>query len=210
MPNWCFNCERIIGPRSEIVPFLEKLREWTRRNYRKNDFGHGWLGNIVLGAGFKVDGENGLYCRGVLVDAPELCDEDEETLWISFSSQTAWCPVRKMWEEVLKRHAPNCKYIFCSGEPGMGYYAKNDRDGSFFPEDFFVDCCVEHPDLAPKGIEEIAGDMDETTVRKFLQGFLHTDSEDTDALVEQFHGMGDNGMFGEGNFIRIHHYEIVD
>lgn len=77
MPNWCSNEERIIGPKNEIVPLFQNIRKWTSKNYRENGFGNLWLGNIVLGAGFEVDGnsENCLRCRGALSREPELYDE---------------------------------------------------------------------------------------------------------------------------------------
>ena len=85
MPNWCCNEERITGPREEILPLHKKLLEWTSRNYMENGFGHLWLGNIVLGAGFKVDGngKNYLHCRGALLEEPMLYD-DEAPLHLLF------------------------------------------------------------------------------------------------------------------------------
>ena len=122
--------------------FIEvPIRKWTSKNYRENRFGNLWLGNIVFGAGFEVDGdgENHLRCRGALSCAPELYDGEEDGSYISFTSKTAWIPMRDMWEKILARHALNCKYLFRSEECGMGYYATNDRDGGFFPEDFLAD-----------------------------------------------------------------------
>ena len=138
MPNWCSSEERIFGPRKEIVPLFQNIRKWTSKKYRENGFGNLWLGSIVLGAGFEVDGdgENHLRCRAALSSDPELYDGEEEGSYISFTSVTAWIPMRDMWEKILARHASNCKYLFRSEECGMGYYATNDRDGGFFPEDF--------------------------------------------------------------------------
>ena len=210
MPNWCFNDERIAGPRDEILPFFEKLESWISSNRMENSFGDTWLGNIVLGAGFKVDGDDGLYCRGSIIGGLELCNTEEDTMWISFSSETAWYPMVEMWNAILERHAPSCSYIFRSEEPGMGCYITNGADGSFFSEDYLVDCCIDNPILAPKGIEAIEGASDEADVRSFLQKFFHTYGKDTDALVKRFNEVCDDGYLGDGNFIQIHRYELVD
>ena len=212
MPNWCSNEERIFGPRKEIVPLFQNIRKWTSKKYRENGFGNLWLGNIVLGAGFEVDGdgENHLRCRGALSSDPELYDGEKEGSYISFTSETAWIPMRNMWEKILARHAPNCKYLFRSEECGMGYYATNDRDGGFFPEDFLVDCCIANPFLAPDGIDKIERTAYEDEVLGFLQKFLKTESTDTDALAGKLNQMSDDGVFGEGNFIHIHRYQLDD
>ena len=196
-------------PRNEIVPLFQSIRKWTSKNYRENGFGNLWLGNIVLGAGFEVDGnsENCLRCRGALSREPELYDDEEGASYISFASETAWDPVNAMWEKVLACHAPNCKYLFRSEECGMGYYATNDREGRFFPEDFLVDCCIANPALAPDGIDEMERAAYEDDVLDFLQKFLETDSTDTDALAEKFNKMSDDEAFGEDNFIHIHRYQ---
>ena len=118
--------------------------------------------------------------------------------------------MRNMWEKILARHAPNCKYLFRSEECGMGYYATNDRDGGFFPEDFLVDCCIANPFLAPDGMDKIERAAYEDEVLGFLQKFLKTESSDTDALAEKLNQMSDDGVFGEGNFIHIHRYQVDD
>ncbi|GEM_PF-4480410 len=92
----------------------------------------------------------------------------------------------------------------------MGYYATNEREGRFFPEDFLVDCCIANPSLAPDGIDEMERAAYEDDVLDFLQEFLKSDSTDTDALAEKFNKMSDDGAFGEGNFIHIHRYQLDD
>ncbi len=144
------------------------------------------------------------------MDDPEISDEEDEKIWISFSSETAWGPTVELWETVLGRHAPNCIYVYCSEEPGMGYYYKNDVEGNFFPEDYLVDCCIENSEMAPKNIENMIGPVSEADLRRFLQEFFHTNSKDTDLMVKKFNEMSYNGEFGDKNFIRVHKYEISD
>lgn len=209
MPNWCCNEERITGSREEILPLHKKLLEWTSRNYMENGFGHLWLGNIVLGAGFKVDGngKNYLRCKGALLEEPMLYD-DEETPCISFSSETAWAPLDVTWQRILERHASSCRYIFRAEECGMGYYATNDRDGTFFPEDFLIDCYMEEPCKVPKELLDATGYETEAWMREFLQKLLKLQSNDTDGLVKRFNHLSKNGAFGK-NTIKIHRIERV-
>lgn len=64
MPDWCDTRMTIEGPKDQVENIRKMILQWTSKNYAKNDFGHGWLGNIVLGAGFSYKGKNGLSCRG--------------------------------------------------------------------------------------------------------------------------------------------------
>lgn len=208
MPNWCLNEERIVGSRKEVISFFHKLAAWTSKTYVENGCGCLWLGNILLGAGFEMDNELRLKCRGSFVDEPRLHDDGEEVIHISFTSMTVWRPMNEIWDMVLKLHAPNCKHIFRSVESGMGYFVTNDGDGCFFPEDFFVDCYMDDPASIPKQLRNIKGTTCEDDMLFILQSFLHTDSKDVGKLVDRFNQMADEGAFGERNFIRIYRFQL--
>ena len=73
---------------------------------------------------------------------------------------------------------------------------------------FLVDYCIANPFLVPDGMDKIEREAYEDEVLGFLQKFLKTESSDTDALAEKLNQMSDNGVFGEGNFIHIHRYQL--
>ena len=146
MPNWAYNNEIIYGPKAEIDGLYKKLINWTSINQEENGFGLKWIGNIVIGAGFKVpDGVDpcksfsdldNLQCKGSILNDFEVTDCDNGFAKISFDSETAWSDFRETWDLILEKHAPNCKYYFLSVEAGMDLFYKRDCDEhEFFPVD---------------------------------------------------------------------------
>lgn len=50
MPNWCYTKYRFQGVNEELLILKDKLEKWTNRNdFKKNAFGSGWLGNVLIG-----------------------------------------------------------------------------------------------------------------------------------------------------------------
>lgn len=129
MPNWCYNDITIIGPTEEDAQkFYKNLEEWTSKNYKDNDFGLHWLGNIVGNSGLD-DPVNGKYeCRGSI--AYMDCDSDE----ISIQTETAWGPMNDMWTALIERDMPDGEFYYMAEEPGMGVYCTNrsELDGKYY------------------------------------------------------------------------------
>lgn len=80
MPNWCDTQMTIEGPKDQVENIRKLILKWTSKNYTKNDFGHGWLGNVVLGAGFSYGGENGLSCRGSITEIGEVEEKNQDCI----------------------------------------------------------------------------------------------------------------------------------
>ena len=210
MPNWCYNSEKIAGPKTEIMPLYKKLNEWTSENFCDNGFGFSWLGNIVGFAGLKrsdEDTENGYRCRGSVIDGFDIEEEDEEAI-ISFSSETAWAPMPGMWYALLRKYAPHCHYYYSSEEHGMCLYLSNDVGHRFFDEEYFVDVCWWNRDKVPKIYteefdEDSSWDYDETSIRKSLQRILATEEQDMEKLLAAFEEKTEKDL-GDNAYIGIH------
>lgn len=98
MPDWCDTRMTIEGPKDQVENIRKMILQWTSKNYAKNDFGHGWLGNIVLGAGFSYEGENGLSCRGKITEIEEVEEKDPETYYFQMYYISAWEDVSETWQ----------------------------------------------------------------------------------------------------------------
>ena len=102
MPNWCINYININSKNKEgLKKLYNKIEEWTSKDYKKNDFGHNWLGNII---GFsKIDSmKDGEFinvrCRGRL-DYMELTTDS-----LVITTETAWSPQIKMWKMIIDKY----------------------------------------------------------------------------------------------------------
>ena len=217
MPNWCYNCEKIVGPKKEIMLLFDNLEKWTSKNFCDNGFGTGWLGNIVGFAGLKrsdEDAENGYRCRGSVIDGFDIEDEDDDDACISYTTETAWGPMPDMWYALLEKYAPHCNYYYSSEEPGMGVYYSNDVKHRFFDEEFFVDVCIYNKDKIPQMYieefgEEPSWERKEDSIRKSLQRILATNEEDIDKLLEMFEDKALEDL-DDNAFISINKIEYDD
>ena len=171
MSNWC--CTR-ISIESDNEKGLENLnnliKEWTSKNYMKNDFGTDWLGNIVLGSGIgTVDAgkDTDLNCRGTL---NELDMPSGNQLLIC--TETAWVPMLTMWVKLVDKYLPGAELIYESDEESD--YATNDPEltGKFIIDSWDVD--------------DVESDWEagEAKVVEILQGLLDTTVADVDTLIK--------------------------
>ena len=155
MPNWCNTSMTIEGPKAEIESIHRKIKEWTSRNYIKNDFGKNWLGNIVVGAGFSY---KLLACRGLIsfMDEEITARQDEPGIYyFQVQYESAWTDINGTWETILERHAPNCEIYYVAEELGNEYFVTNDRDKRYYDEEIIVLSNLEKTNpLDQKGEEE--------------------------------------------------------
>ena len=124
MPNWCINYININSKNKEgLKKLYNKIEEWTSKDYKKNDFGHNWLGNII---GFsKIDSmKDGEFinvrCRGRL-DYMELTTDS-----LVITTETAWSPQIKMWKMIIDKYLPDAEVIYSAEECGDCLYLTND------------------------------------------------------------------------------------
>lgn len=138
MPNWCSTTYRFRGNQDEIKLLRDKVTEWTSAEFTKGSEPE-WLGNILIGAGFKdridnADPAKDIRCRGSICDIGDInCDKtrSEQTAYsFTIDTRTAWCPMAKMWNctiDALKLKTVG--FTFVAEEPGCQIYWIYDPHG---------------------------------------------------------------------------------
>lgn len=148
MPNWCMTTMVIDGYKADVEKIRNLLLTWTSKEYQPSDFGVNWLGNIVLGAGFKIgeslEKDGGLYCRGFVDYIGEIEELDDGLYSFDVEYESAWGPVPEMWKAVMQKHAPHCGLYWYAEEPGSEIYMTNDVGKKYFDSDFVVDSHLEN------------------------------------------------------------------
>lgn len=185
MPNWCNTDITIKHEDKALVKALyDKIEDWTSRDYKENDFGNGWLGNVVLGSGIDADD---LRYRGMITSC-ELAD-DSIILW----TETAWGPMVKMWQRIVDRYLPGAEITFSAEEPGNGIYETND---SCYDGLYVIDIWGDQPDGM---LWDSQWEASEETVKKFCQEALKTEETDIEKLLE---------MAAELDWVAINRWEL--
>lgn len=177
MPNWCNNNIIITHKdKDKVKDLFDKIRQWTSKNYKENDFGNIWLGNVVHGSGIDTDG---LSYRGS-VGSVEFVDLKDRGGEINMFCDTAWSPMVQMWQRVVDKHLPGADITFSAEEPGCGIYVTNDY---YLDGKCAIDIWGDIPSDMEDGWESI-WEADEATVVDFCQKALHTDETNIKKLLE--------------------------
>ena len=138
MPNWCYTKYCFYGDSAAIKTLGKDIKRFTSKNYRENDFGKNWLGNVLLGYGFAYEG-NSFSFRGSILDM----EEGKDCLFLS--TETAWAPMPEMWDAIFEKHFKAedetilISYVFLSEEPGCALYVNTDMSGQIFPERYLLE-----------------------------------------------------------------------
>ncbi len=138
MPNWCTTTILIAGDKYELKNLQELITKWINRGYTKHGFGKLWLGNAVLGAGFKVED---FECRGLFAYIGEVYESDVSLF--EFVTSTAWEPMIEMWEAIVEKYAPHSKIYWYAEEPGTELYFSNDKNHDFIKAEYAVECILD-------------------------------------------------------------------
>lgn len=105
MPNWCSTDYYVVGSKKELSDLNRKMEklENRKKSLVKNGFGNTWLGNLVKYLG--GDWEK-VYCRGEW-----MCREyDKEKNTLTFTTETAWCEMEKVYRILLQNHKDTVYY----------------------------------------------------------------------------------------------------
>lgn len=143
MPDWCDTRMTIEGPKDQVENIRKLILQWTSKNYAKNDFGHGWLGNVVLGAGFSYGGENRLSCRGSITEIGEVEEKEPGLYYFQLYYISAWEDVSETWQIILEKFAPSCKMYYCTEELEGDFFITNDKNKRYYEEECIIDSYLE-------------------------------------------------------------------
>lgn len=214
MPNWCFTQMIFHGDIEEIKDFHDKIEEWTSKNYRENDFGVNWLGNVLLGAGLgnRIDsGGDQLRCRGDITYIGEIDTfQDSTEATFNLDTETAWCTMCLMWSEVIKTLGyKTVGFSYCAEEPGCEIYNIYDPYGEWDLQ-YRMDMYLGGQDFDNEDLLRI-WDVQEyscdETLRIALQALLKTDETDLKILIEA----AENYKFAsDDSYLYVREYSQLD
>lgn len=191
MPNWANTSYIVTGDKSETEDLYQKMKalEDRKESLVKNDFGTTWLGNMVV----ELGGDwNDIRCRG----SWDCLEYDDSSNSLSFTTETAWCEMDE-WRHFVESKYKTLKMWYMTEEPGMCYYATNDRDGEFFPYRYAIEYGEGFYDER-QTYEEIARVAETIIGRKLGEG------ESISSALEDW--AEDNDI----DFANYHEYKIVD
>ena len=211
MPNWCSTTYRFRGTKNELELLNGKIKEWTSGSTMTTDFGDSWLGNIVIGAGFKdrIDNEDPsliIRCRGTLTDIGDV-EGDGENCSLDLWTETAWVPMGIMWQYVIKTLGLNTVgFTFEAEEPGCELYWIYDPNdyGDFLNEEVYIDS------FGDNEVDKLSGYYTRDIAIRILNDFFHTTLEkleDFYPLCNQYNDNWDD--IYDDWYINIHEFEII-
>ena len=147
MSNWCITDYSFNGQKEEVESFHARLEEiLTKSPVMENDFGSSWLGNIVADYGFDWSAGN---CRGSVEYIGPIEDNDDIYSFI-LTTETAWEPMPKMWDEILKKEYPSITYVLFAIEEGTDLYVNTDIQGKYFPNRYLLNILLPEKVLGKK------------------------------------------------------------
>ncbi len=135
MANTCFTNYVVEGPAWALVDLYQKMKYLECTPFiasSKHAWGPTWLGALVLILNGKINGPEGVYCRGM------WCNLAYDGTILTFDTETAWMEMEE-FRHFLERHYVDLKIYYRSEEEGNNYYVTNDSDGKYFPDRFIVD-----------------------------------------------------------------------
>ena len=130
MANYFFTDYVVEGNKQDIDSFYEmmlKLKN-AKRDLEPGHFGPTWLGFVLEELGENPEDYN---CKGEWVDLTREGDI------IRFRAETAWQPCHDIrW--LIEDKYPSLTFYFIGEEPGCGVFLKNDTEGKYFPENYYL------------------------------------------------------------------------
>lgn len=203
MSNPCFTNYVFHGEKMELEKLKNSILGWIAPSPGKNHWENSHLANILRGAGLGngIDNPNPklkIPCRGTIEEVQEICDNGKDCTF-SVSTETAWEPMAKMWNEVISALKLNIGFSFSAEEPGNEIFWIYDPNkyNDFSRQEVYIDAAG---DLKT---EALYGYYTEEEAIKALNSFFNTDYsrlEDFSDLAEKYEDEN------EGSIIEIHRF----
>lgn len=207
MPNWCATTYVFAGNTDEITMLSDKITEWTSKEFIKTDFNSDWLGNVLYGAGLqdRIDTpESELRCRGSIMEIGDVYEMENGKSAFDISTETAWVPMAKMWEEVIKKlDLDSVRFAYEAEEPGCELYWIYDPDnlGVFDNDEVYVDLCIKDRFFSEYGSKDWAVEKVGEKI-----GVKLNDFNDLIAHCNSFNSQHDDGE----EFVCVHEFERIN
>lgn len=144
MPNWCSNAMTVVGPKDDIVKFIDHI---NRSCDHSKETGHWELYDIFADLGY-VNEDGDIDCadwtRGYLTDDGGDYGLDQSPTGngeycAQFHFETAWGPMCDAWDTLLNEHFPTLRQYTIAEECGNDVYVNTDKEGIFYDEKLAVD-----------------------------------------------------------------------
>ena len=199
MPNWCSTIYRFHGDRNEIVSFRNKIVEWMDADFVQTSFGKNWLGNILYGAGLqdRIDDDNQdrmLGCRGIISEISDIHPDGT----FEVVTLTAWIPMAKMWNEVIKALGYGIKFAFQAVEHGCCLYWIYDPGFDDFGDDLV------HIYANINGVRYEGGATEKDAVDT-LNSYYHLNATNLDSAIVMCEELVKN----DNDFVSINRFETA-
>ena len=139
MANYCNNKIAIIGYDKDKVDSIRKLMVESFRESR-----YGAVRDFVIKCGYIKDEAIQITDgRDSFIDIDDEVSEKEGVYYFYFQTESAWSPNVEVFTKIIKeKFDDEFELEYCSEESGMGIYINTDVDGFFFPDRYFLDCCI--------------------------------------------------------------------
>ena len=139
MANYCNNTIAIIGYNKEKLEDFRKLMVNAFRDSR-----NGTVRDFVIKCGY--DKEETIQFtdgRDTFIDIDDEINQKENVYYFYFQTESAWSPNVEVFTKIIReKFDDEFKLEHCSEESGMGIYINTDSDGLFFPDRYYLDCCI--------------------------------------------------------------------
>lgn len=136
MANWATTSYRIEGSKSDLVRVYGVIDSFMtdRQKPVTETASRDWEGNIVKALGATEEQMKNNYLRGFIQEY-----EMQEGV-IRIEAEEAWGATD--FRHVLAKLMPELTIYFIVEEPGCEVYVTNDADGKYFPDQFYLDACI--------------------------------------------------------------------
>lgn len=136
MANWATTSYRIEGSKSDLVRVYGVIDSFMtdRQKPITETASRDWEGNIVKALGATEEQMKNNYLRGFIQEY-----EMQEGV-IRIEAEEAWGATD--FRHVLAKLMPELTIYFIVEEPGCEVYVTNDAGSKYFPDQFYLDACI--------------------------------------------------------------------
>ena len=129
----------IIGYDKEKLEAFRKLMVNAFRDSR-----NGTVRDFVIKCGYdKEEAFQFTDGRDTFIDIDDEINQKENVYYFYFQTESAWSPNVEVFTKIIReKFDDEFELEHCSEESGMGIYINTDSDGLFFPDRYYLDCCI--------------------------------------------------------------------